>query len=122
VNKLCEELTALMSELEAIALTPNEQVILYDQVNDIEDRIASLQRLLTSMVRPRLRLEERARMHAAIDALNVVKNYLSKAQTLDRTDEERARFAALLERAHELQEEIMEASGERMSRNPPEPT
>lgn len=52
------DLADLIAQLEDIALTPEEQVILYGQINDIEDRIASLKRLY-AMVRRRLDAEQK---------------------------------------------------------------
>ena len=53
--------------------------------------------------------------------MNLVKAYLTQAQTPDKPPEEREHLAAMFDEAHELQEKLMELTGSRLSRNPPEP-
>ena len=57
-SPLCAEFYEIVARLEALPLTPLEQTILYGQINDMEDRLASIKRL-DEQVHARMRKEPR---------------------------------------------------------------
>jgi len=59
-SPLCAEFHEIVARLESLALTPMEQTILYELVNDIEDRLSSVKRL-DGMVKARIAKEKNDR-------------------------------------------------------------
>jgi hypothetical protein len=60
-------------------------------------------------------------LSAAVDGMHAVKRAITSQMTTERTQAEQDTLSRLFEAAHELEERLMESSGSRASRNPPEP-